>query len=45
MHDPDLEIPSGHKHTIFWQYLAQHHPVGKKGSMVTVSVITVEYRV
>ena len=49
MHYPDLEISSGHKHTIIWQYLTQHHPIDmkgtRKGSMEAVSVITVEYRI
>ena len=45
MQYPDLEIPSGHKHTIFWQYLTQHHSIDRKGSMEAVSVMTVEYRV
>ena len=45
MHYPDLEISSGHKHTIIWQYLTRHHPIDRKGSIEAVSVITVEYRV
>ena len=42
---PDLEIASGHKHTVFWLYRTQHHSIDRKGSMETVSVITFEYRV